>query len=62
MFSVRLWRDTMHPFWLLVVMAMELLRGIDLSFYSYFCCQNCREVEQLMLGRFISWEVLSTRP
>lgn len=52
----------MHPFWLLVVMAMELLRGIDLSFYSYFCCQNCREVEQLMLGRLISWEVLSTRP
>jgi hypothetical protein len=27
----------MRPFWLLVVMAMELSRGLDLNLYSYFC-------------------------
>ena len=39
----------MHPFWLWVVMAMELSRGIELNRYSYFCCHglqllNCKEV------------------
>jgi hypothetical protein len=37
MFFVRLWRSTMCPFWLLVVMAMDLSRGLDINLYSYFC-------------------------
>ena len=49
MFFVRQWRNTTHPFWLWVVMAMELSRGIDLNLYSYFCYHslqmlNCKEV------------------
>ena len=40
MFFVRQWRNTMHPFWLWVAMAMELSRGIALNLYSYFCCHG----------------------
>ena len=42
MFFVGLWRSTMRPFWLLVVMAMDLSRGLDINLYSYFCRHSLR--------------------